>query len=65
MLGSAAWSFINYLPLLQPNSAGQTRLKSWMLGCADPTMPELQEMMGHAVNNLVKHFYKPEKEVGC
>lgn len=26
-------------------------------------MPELQEMMGHAVNNLVKHFYKPEKEV--
>ncbi|XP_064612538.1 DENN domain-containing protein 5B-like isoform X2 [Liolophura sinensis] len=27
-------------------------------------IPELQEMLGHAVNNIVKHFYKPEKERG-
>ena len=24
---------------------------------------EIQEMLGDAVNSLVKHFYKPEKEV--
>ena len=24
---------------------------------------DIQEMLGDAVNNLVKHFYKPEKEV--
>ena len=28
------------------------------------TIPEIQEMLGDAVNNLVKHFYKPEKERG-
>ncbi|KAK7476297.1 hypothetical protein BaRGS_00032490, partial [Batillaria attramentaria] len=28
------------------------------------TLPEIQEMVGHAVNNLVKHYYKPEKERG-
>ncbi|XP_076445285.1 DENN domain-containing protein 5B-like isoform X3 [Babylonia areolata] len=33
-------------------------------GDSNPTLPELQEMVGHAVNNLVKHFYKPEKERG-
>ncbi len=27
------------------------------------SIPELQENLGHAVNNLVKYFYKPEKEV--
>lgn len=24
---------------------------------------DIQEMLGDAVNNLVKYFYKPEKEV--
>ena len=28
------------------------------------TAPDIQEMLGHAVNGLIKHFYKPEKEVG-
>ncbi|XP_046341976.1 DENN domain-containing protein 5B-like isoform X2 [Haliotis rufescens] len=28
------------------------------------SIPELQENLGHAVNNLVKYFYKPEKERG-
>ncbi|XP_060079678.1 DENN domain-containing protein 5B-like [Ylistrum balloti] len=27
-------------------------------------IPMIQEMLGHAVNNLVKHYYKPEKERG-
>ena len=27
------------------------------------TIPEIQEMLGHAVNCLIKHFYRPEKEV--
>lgn len=27
------------------------------------SIPEIQERLGHAINNLVKHFYKPEKEV--
>ena len=27
------------------------------------SIPEIQENLGHAVNNLVKYFYKPEKEV--
>ncbi|ESO93313.1 hypothetical protein LOTGIDRAFT_232739 [Lottia gigantea] len=26
--------------------------------------PAIQEMLGHSVNNLVKHFYKPAKERG-
>ena len=26
-------------------------------------IPEIQELLGHAVNNLVKYYYKPEKEV--
>ena len=26
-------------------------------------IPEIQELLGHAVNNIVKHYYKPEKEV--
>ncbi|KAK3603529.1 hypothetical protein CHS0354_027948 [Potamilus streckersoni] len=28
------------------------------------SIPEIQEMLGHAVNSLIKHFYKPEKERG-
>ncbi|ELU14295.1 hypothetical protein CAPTEDRAFT_228570 [Capitella teleta] len=43
--------------------------------CRSPSMPrrstepklqvsDIQEMLGDAVNNLVKHFYKPEKERG-
>lgn len=28
------------------------------------SIPEIQEMLGHAVNNIVKHFHKPEKERG-
>ncbi|XP_050393892.1 DENN domain-containing protein 5B isoform X2 [Patella vulgata] len=28
------------------------------------SIPTIQEMLGHSVNNLVKHFYKPEKERG-
>nr|XP_034334337.1 DENN domain-containing protein 5A isoform X4 [Crassostrea gigas] len=28
------------------------------------SIPEIQERLGHAINNLVKHFYKPEKERG-
>ncbi|XP_052822652.1 DENN domain-containing protein 5B isoform X4 [Octopus bimaculoides] len=28
------------------------------------TIPEIQEMLGHAVNNIVKHYHKPEKERG-
>ncbi|XP_041355210.1 DENN domain-containing protein 5B-like isoform X3 [Gigantopelta aegis] len=28
------------------------------------SIPEIQENLGHAVNNLVKYFYKPEKERG-
>ncbi|OWF41370.1 DENN domain-containing protein 5B [Mizuhopecten yessoensis] len=27
-------------------------------------IPMIQEMLGHAINNLVKHYYKPEKERG-
>ena len=27
-------------------------------------LPLIQEMLGDAVNNLVKHFYKPVREVG-
>ncbi|XP_078582428.1 DENN domain-containing protein 5B-like isoform X9 [Branchiostoma floridae x Branchiostoma japonicum] len=27
-------------------------------------LPQIQEMVGDAVNNIVKHFYKPEKERG-
>ncbi|CAC5413553.1 DENND5 [Mytilus coruscus] len=27
-------------------------------------IPQIQEALGHAVNNLVKHYYKPEKERG-
>ncbi|KAL5011074.1 hypothetical protein ScPMuIL_013379 [Solemya velum] len=27
-------------------------------------LPEIQEMLGQSVNNLVKYFYKPEKERG-
>ena len=26
-------------------------------------MIDIQEMLGDAVNNLVKHFYKPERDV--
>ena len=26
-------------------------------------IPEVQERVADAVNNIVKHFYKPEKEV--
>lgn len=33
-------------------------------GDHNPTLPEIQEMVGHAVNNIVKHFFKPEKERG-
>ncbi|XP_060588449.1 DENN domain-containing protein 5B-like isoform X3 [Ruditapes philippinarum] len=28
------------------------------------TIPDIQEMLGHAVNGLIKHYYKPEKERG-
>lgn len=28
------------------------------------SVPDIQEMLGHAVNGLIKHFYKPEKERG-
>ncbi|XP_076058045.1 DENN domain containing pinstripe isoform X2 [Oratosquilla oratoria] len=28
------------------------------------TVPEIQQMLGDSVNNLVKYFYKPEKERG-
>ncbi|GAB1599712.1 domain-containing 5B isoform X4 [Argonauta hians] len=28
------------------------------------TIPEIQEMLGHAANNIVKHYHKPEKERG-
>ncbi|KAK3098446.1 hypothetical protein FSP39_019539 [Pinctada imbricata] len=31
---------------------------------ASMKIPHIQEMLGHAVNNLVKYFYKPEKERG-
>ena len=30
---------------------------------AELQISDIQEMLGDAVNNLVKHFYKPEKEV--
>ncbi|XP_052808274.1 DENN domain-containing protein 5B-like isoform X7 [Mya arenaria] len=28
------------------------------------TIPDIQEMLGHAVNGLIKHFYRSEKERG-
>lgn len=27
------------------------------------TISDIQELLGHAVNGLIKHYYKPEKEV--
>ncbi|XP_070189297.1 DENN domain-containing protein 5B-like isoform X2 [Littorina saxatilis] len=47
-------------PVIKTNSPKSPR----KTGDTNPTMAELQEMVGHAVNNLVKHFYKPEKERG-
>lgn len=29
---------------------------------AEPTSAQIQEAIGEAVNNIVKHFHKPEKE---
>lgn len=29
----------------------------------EPTSAQIQEAIGEAVNNIVKHFHKPEKEV--
>lgn len=30
----------------------------------EPNSGQIQEAIGEAVNNIVKHFHKPEKEVG-
>lgn len=29
----------------------------------EPTSAQIQEAIGEAVNNIIKHFHKPEKEV--
>ncbi len=29
----------------------------------EPTTVQIQESLGEAVNNIIKHFHKPEKEV--
>lgn len=31
---------------------------------AEPSAGQIQDGIGEAVNNIVKHFHKPEKEVG-
>lgn len=30
---------------------------------AEPNSAQIQEAIGEAVNNIIKHFHKPEKEV--
>ncbi|XP_013380096.1 DENN domain-containing protein 5B isoform X2 [Lingula anatina] len=40
-------------PIL-PRKAPETKVR----------LPEIQQMLGESVNNLVKHYYKPEKERG-
>ena len=35
----------------------------YILHCPDAGLTDIQHNLGQAVNNLVKHFYKPEKEV--
>lgn len=32
---------------------------------SEPTADQIQEAISEAVNNIVKHFHKPEKEVVC
>lgn len=35
----------------------------FLVSFAEIRIPEVQERVADAVNNIVKHFYKPEKEV--
>lgn len=41
----------------------QVHVLFYILHFAGMTIPEIQENLGHAVNGLIKHFYRPEKEV--
>uniref|UniRef100_A0AAY4AZX3 DENN domain-containing protein 5B n=1 Tax=Denticeps clupeoides TaxID=299321 RepID=A0AAY4AZX3_9TELE len=49
-------------PPLQ-RSPNQTRRIS-MSSLSKPTSAQIQEVVGEAVNNIIKHFHKPEKERG-